>query len=94
VPGTAPAALPPLSPCLAQTWCLCCLRPHDMETCMEARRNCHPMLLSWSSEKDLAAIQAALAVEGEKKLEKKLSEDREARTAKWREEVKARGSFY
>ena len=61
---------------------------------MEARRNCHPMLLSWSSEKDLAAIQAALAVEGEKKLEKKLSEDREARTAKWREEVKARGSFY
>ena len=61
-----------------------------METCMEARRNCHPMLLSWSSEKDLAAIQAALAVEGKKKL----SEAREARTAKWREEVKARGSFY
>ena len=48
------------------------------------------MLLSWNSEKDLAAIQAALAVEGKKKL----SEDREARTAKWREEVKARGSFY
>ena len=60
-----------------------------MQTCMEARRNC-PMLLSWNSEKDLAAIQAALAVEWEKKL----SEDREARTAKWREEVKARGSFY
>ena len=90
MPGTAPAALPPLSPCLAQTWCLCCLRPHDMKTCMEARRNCHPMLLSWNSEKDLAAIQAALAVEGKKKL----SEYREARTAKWREEVKARGSFY
>ena len=49
-----------------------------------------PMLLSWNSEKDLAAIQAALAVEGEKLL----SEAREARTAKWREEVKARGSFY
>jgi hypothetical protein len=48
------------------------------------------MLLSWNSEKDLPAIQAALAVEWEKKL----SEDREARTAKWREEVKARGSFY
>jgi hypothetical protein len=31
-----------------------------------------------------------LAVEGKKKL----SEAREARTAKWREEVKARGSFY
>ncbi len=90
MPGTAPAALPPLSPCRAQTWCLCCLRPHDMTTCMEARRNWHPMLLSWNSEKDLAAIQAALAVEGKKKL----SEDREARTAKWREEVKARGSFY
>ena len=58
-----------------------------MKTCMEARRNCHPMLLSWNSEKDLAAIQAALAVEGEKLLS-------EARTAKWREEVKARGSFY
>ena len=90
MPGTAPAALPPLSPCRAQTWCLCCLRPHDMTTCMEVRRNWHPMLLSWNSEKDLAAIQAALAVEGKKKL----SEDREARTAKWREEVKARGSFY
>ena len=62
-----------------------------MQTCMEARRNCHPMLLSWNSEKDLAAIQAALAVELEMK---KLSEDREARTAKWREEVKARGSFH
>ena len=61
-----------------------------MMTCMEARRSCHPMLLSWNSEKDLAAIQAALAVEGEKLL----SEAREARTAKWREEVKARGSFY
>ena len=61
-----------------------------MTTCMEARRNWHPMLLSWNSEKDLAAIQAALAVLGKKKL----SEDREARTAKWREEVKARGSFY
>ena len=61
-----------------------------MQTCMEARRNCHPMLLSWNSEKDLAAIQAALAVEWEKKL----SEDREARTAKWREQVKARGSFH
>ena len=61
-----------------------------MMTCMEARRSCHPMLLSWNSEKDLAAIQAALAVE----LEKKLSENREARTAKWREEVKARGSFH
>ena len=61
-----------------------------MQTCMEARRNCHLMLLSWNSEKDLAAIQAALAVEGEKLL----SEAREARTAKWREEVKARGSFY
>ena len=61
-----------------------------MTTCMEARRNWHPMLLSWNSEKDLAAIQAALAVEGKKKL----SEDREARTAKWREEVKERGSFY
>ena len=62
-----------------------------MMTCMEARRSCHPMLLSWNSEKDLAAIQAALAVELEMK---KLSEDREARTAKWREEVKARGSFH
>ena len=61
-----------------------------MQTCMEARRNCQPMLLSWNSEKDLPAIQAALAVEGEKLL----SEAREARTAKWREEVKARGSFY
>ena len=61
-----------------------------MMTCMEARRSCHPMLLSWNSEKDLAAIQAALAVEGEKLL----SEAREARTAKWREEVKARGSFH
>ena len=61
-----------------------------MQTCMEARRNCHPMLLSWNSETDLAAIQAALAVDGEKLL----SEAREARTAKWREEVKARGSFY
>ena len=61
-----------------------------MQTCMEARRNCHPMLLPWNSEKDLAAIQAALAVEGEKLL----SEAREARTAKLREEVKARGSFY
>ena len=78
MPGTAPAALPPLSPCLAQTWCLCCLRPHDMMTCMEARRSCHPMLLSWISEEDLPAIQAALAVEWEKKL----SEDRDARTAK------------
>ena len=65
-------------------------KTHDMMTCMEARRNFHPMLLSWNSEKDLPAIQAALAVEWEKKL----SEDREARTAKWREEVKARGSFY
>ena len=89
MPGTAPAALPPLSPCLAQTWCLCCLRPHDMMTCMKARRNWHPMLLSWNSEKDLPAIQAALAVEWEKKL----SDYREARTAKWREEVKASGSF-
>ena len=61
-----------------------------MMTCMEARRSCHPMLLSWNSEEDLPAIQAALAVEGEKLL----SEAREARTAKWREEVKARGSFY
>ena len=65
-----------------------------MKTCMEARRNCHPMLLSWNSEKDLAAIQAALAVEGKKKLSEAWSEAREARTAKWREEVKARGSFY
>ena len=48
-----------------------------------------PMLLSWNSEKDLPAIQAALAVEWEKKL----SEDREARTAKWREEVTARGTY-
>ena len=67
-------------------------KTHDMMTCMEAtwaRRNFHPMLLSWNSEKDLPAIQAALAVEREKKL----SDYREARTAKWREEVKARGSF-
>jgi hypothetical protein len=56
---------------------------------MKARRNYHPMLLSWNSDKDLPAIQAALAVEREKKL----SDYREARTAKWREEVKARGSF-
>ena len=60
-----------------------------MMTCMEARRSCHPMLLSWNSEEDLPAIQAALAVEWEKKL----SEDRDARTAKWREEVTARGAY-
>ena len=86
----APVALQPLSPCLAQEWCIWCHKPHDMMTCLEAERHIHPLLRSFASTEDYLAKCSALSEESEKRL----SDARLAQVAKWRKEVEAHGTFY
>ena len=57
-----------------------------MMTCEKAKRRFHPSLLSFASPEDYHAKYAAL-------LSVKIGEDRDARRAKWMEEVKARGAY-
>ena len=57
-----------------------------MMTCEKAKRRFHPSLLSFASPEDYHAKYAAL-------LSVKIGEDRDARRAKWIEEVKAPGAY-
>jgi hypothetical protein len=57
-----------------------------MTTCEIATRSVHPSLLPFASPEECHAKRSALLTE-------KIGEDRDARRAKWMEDVKARGLY-